>query len=442
MALSFVNEFKLARPKGDGFHPYLNVSGAFLGTGTPLLERDSHGRWRPRRRATLEHVLAKGYGVPVDLEWRMDSLATVARALNRGDRCLAAIALVHAELPALPDAGAAKRMAKADRVWTKFNPDVEAEPRNPQGSGDISGRWTVAGGGSAAARSLLARLTPATLSMLARLASGLAGPVALLGGLLIPTNNTPRTIQGVVRGDPNASYELTEGILSLWWTDASNENHLVPLASNLPDADGYYRLKDGTIVARKVGSAILLDTQAISEAAALQRLMGDEADSSGAIPPSQPGEDRSPERCEKPQPDRGGRKGPQAVAYENFIHNFINPIEPLQPNEAIRVFNEFKAKPTQRDWVYFDDCHNEDQEIGKLVEAKGPGYEAAFNSSSQKFRDKLDAKLLDQAGRQTQAAGSRGVEWYFAEQGAADHVRKLFSDHGIRIKVIYLPMSQ
>jgi len=129
LALPFIREFRLAGRDGDGVHAYLDDQGAFLGRGTPLLEKDASGRWRPRLQATLEWVLTKGYGVPVDLEWRMNGLAAVARALNKGDRSLAAIALVHAELPALPDERAAGRMAKADGL-AKYSPD---QPRVPAG---------------------------------------------------------------------------------------------------------------------------------------------------------------------------------------------------------------------------------------------------------------------------------------------------------------------
>ncbi len=71
MSMPPVREFKIAGPKGDGRHAYLNENGVFIGRGTPLLEKDADGRWRPRQRQLLESLLTKGYGGEVDLESRM-----------------------------------------------------------------------------------------------------------------------------------------------------------------------------------------------------------------------------------------------------------------------------------------------------------------------------------------------------------------------------------
>jgi lysozyme len=112
MTDSQIREFRLAGSRPDGVNPFLSDAGAFLGDGMSLLERDAAGTWRPRPLAGLAD--------------RRASLATLAKALNRGDRSLAAIALVQAELPA--------RLAKA-------NPDVGSEPR------DANGRWTLSAAG-------------------------------------------------------------------------------------------------------------------------------------------------------------------------------------------------------------------------------------------------------------------------------------------------------
>ena len=122
---------RLAR---DGRHAYLDISGAYIGAAVPLLEKDAAGRWQPRSRAIFERLFRIGYQRPLDLEWRMTKLAAVARALNAGDRSMAAIALVHAQLPPLPDLDAAARMAEADGLAKDVNSD---EPRDSQG------RWTT-----------------------------------------------------------------------------------------------------------------------------------------------------------------------------------------------------------------------------------------------------------------------------------------------------------
>jgi lysozyme len=111
-----IRQFRLAKGRPDGINPYLTDAGAFLGNGAPLLDRIGT-QWRPRRIAGLAD--------------RADSLATIAKALNRGDRSLAAIALVQAEFPPL-----------SGEIWGKYAPDYE-EPRVPAGNGRQSGEWTT-----------------------------------------------------------------------------------------------------------------------------------------------------------------------------------------------------------------------------------------------------------------------------------------------------------
>ncbi len=152
---------RLAGPEGDGRHPYVNERGAFVGPGVALVEAepDAIGRahFRPRPVAQLDALLAKAYGVQIDCARLEGHLRAVARALNDGDLARAAIALLHARLPPLPDDAAAERLAKADnalRAWlvewrevrvgvakTNYNPD---EPRVPKGQPG-AGQWTADG---------------------------------------------------------------------------------------------------------------------------------------------------------------------------------------------------------------------------------------------------------------------------------------------------------
>lgn len=146
MSLPSARQFKLASPRGDGRHPYVNADGAFIGRGVPLLERDPLGRWRPRDGATLARLLAIGYGATFELEWRAAQLRGVTAALNEGDLVLAGISLVQMQLPALPCAGNARAMAIADGLLGKYNPDWGDEPRVPAGNPD-GGQWTDGDGG-------------------------------------------------------------------------------------------------------------------------------------------------------------------------------------------------------------------------------------------------------------------------------------------------------
>lgn len=135
-----IREFTVAGPRGDGRNPFLNQNGAFLGHGTPLLEKDSSGQWTPRPQRELERLLSIGYGCPISLDDRMGGLKATAHALNKGDRCLAAIALVHTALPPLPNEDLAQQMARIDNL-TKYRPD---QPRVPAGSPE-GGQWTAEG---------------------------------------------------------------------------------------------------------------------------------------------------------------------------------------------------------------------------------------------------------------------------------------------------------
>jgi len=143
MALPFLRKFTTAGPEGDGRQAYVNADGAFIGCGTPLLERDAYGRWTPRDTAVLEGLLTKGYGVPVALGGRAGRLRSIAEALNKGDLALAGISLVYLELPPLPSDAHAQAMAEADDLLSKYNRD---QPRAPKGDPD-GGQWV--GGGDA-----------------------------------------------------------------------------------------------------------------------------------------------------------------------------------------------------------------------------------------------------------------------------------------------------
>jgi hypothetical protein len=94
-------EFKLAGPKGDGQHPYLNAFGAFIGNSIPLREKDARGHWKPRCQREIEEEFKKVDGYRIDLKPYMASLTTVADALNSDNLALAYIALVLAKLPVL-----------------------------------------------------------------------------------------------------------------------------------------------------------------------------------------------------------------------------------------------------------------------------------------------------------------------------------------------------
>ncbi|MGH6838613.1 MAG: hypothetical protein ACREDT_07400 [Methylocella sp.] len=74
--------------------------------------------------------------------------------------------------------------------------------------------------------------------------------------------------------------------------------------------------------------------------------------------------------------------------------------------------------------VLFDECNESN---GTMIETKGPRFAYLLRFSS------IEANLVkdwtDQATRQVDASGGRAIEWYFAEQAAADKARKIFNDN-------------
>ncbi|MGH6858284.1 MAG: hypothetical protein ACRECP_11805, partial [Methylocella sp.] len=67
------------------------------------------------------------------------------------------------------------------------------------------------------------------------------------------------------------------------------------------------------------------------------------------------------------------------------------------------------------------------------------------------FADKLDNYIMydsireewvDQARRQVQASGGRAIEWYFAEEAAAEEAEDIFAEDDLlkgKIKIIHVP---
>jgi Restriction endonuclease fold toxin 5 len=90
--------------------------------------------------------------------------------------------------------------------------------------------------------------------------------------------------------------------------------------------------------------------------------------------------------------------------------------------------------------VKFDGINNS---TGALLEAKGPGYAPFVENGS--FLDwwRGSSGLVDQANRQLAAAEGAPIEWYFAEQTAANAAQRLLQNNGIQdISIFHLPPAQ
>ena len=407
MLIRRIWNFKLAGPRGDEIHPYLNAEGAFHGGGVALLEKNEFGRWRPRPLPALERILSAGYAQPVDMSRRMQSLDAVATALNDNNPSLAAIALVQAQFPPLPDVDAAQRMREAEALEKEASLAYLRQPRIPAGSVG-AGQWTTEAGGTA--------LAARSLPYLLRLSARLAGPLGVAAGILFPDNENLES-SGEVVGHPGLSYHFSEMRLTLIRHDDQGGARL--LFSGMHGRDGFYRDQDGTIIGRAVGNSFMLDNDGVAAMSAAQSETSDRTSSSTAT------DDASdqPRLCPDPSPDRPGDKRDRNIAYERQISG-------LPPGMAI-YFNG----------VHFDGCRTTD---GTLLEAKGPGYDGALDEDGQwepwyKGKEKLE----EQIERQSRAAGTRLVEWHVAEPSVAQNIEKYVDTHGYtNIIVIHTPARQ
>jgi len=102
--------------------------GLLLG-GTPFIERRDE-RFVVRDRDEIERLLRCGHRHIGEANRLMPGLATVARALNAGDPCLARIAAVHLKLPDLPNAAAREAMEAEDSL-IKYARDEGSIDWNP-----------------------------------------------------------------------------------------------------------------------------------------------------------------------------------------------------------------------------------------------------------------------------------------------------------------------
>jgi hypothetical protein len=269
MSQSWFSSYRLATSKDDDLHPCLKANGAYLGNNLALLERDQIGQLRPRPRDQLESLLSIGYGIPVDLSRRMQSLAAVAKALNDNNRCLAAIAFVQAQFPPLPDAVAEGRMIEADNL-AKGSLAYLTQPRVPAGALG-AGQWTTSGAADA-----ISSIAARSLRWLTAFASRIVAPVATSMGILFPDNENLES-SGSVPGQHGLNYRFSEMRLTLMQNDADGGARL--LFSGMPDNDGYYRDLDGTIVGRAVGNSFMIDNAGIAAMNAVQAAAAASAES-------------------------------------------------------------------------------------------------------------------------------------------------------------------
>jgi hypothetical protein len=147
----FPNGRRFALSDQPGYGVSCGATGVFV-AAVPLLEpcRNCGGfrKWRPRPLDEINRDLGRSYGVPIDFGAKMQALAAIAGALDRGDLLHAHIATLHLQLPdpPAPAKGAqsgveivalAKELHASGMLKRDWDPSKH--PRWPAGSPDSTG---------------------------------------------------------------------------------------------------------------------------------------------------------------------------------------------------------------------------------------------------------------------------------------------------------------
>src|ERR1700719_3949180 len=112
--------WRLSEAGEDNLGLACSDDGLFIGR-TPLIEkRDGH--FVVRQQHDIDRLLSRAFRSEISADRIMSGLASVARALNANDQCLARIAAVHLRIPDIPDRTARDAMEAMD-VFVKYARD-------------------------------------------------------------------------------------------------------------------------------------------------------------------------------------------------------------------------------------------------------------------------------------------------------------------------------
>ncbi|QUD90544.1 hypothetical protein [Phenylobacterium montanum] len=409
--------------------PCFKAQGLILGAGTVLAHVSEGEGVNSAGKDRLEALLATAYGEAIgagtlghtrqavahwskgdhahaDLHLALSGLGPLRRPRDDSERPFLADALMEAGARSdmiLSALGiAASTRGRANKF---YNP---GQPRVPAGNGRVSGQW------ASVARYLLQNLSREALLRLALIAARFSAPTVFLGVLFIPTNKTSPEEEYPVPGHPGLRVGRLVG--ETGWRIIYNDDQGDEQAI-LQQPDGTLHDPKGQIVGRVLPNGhVAIDLAAVAP---------DHVD------------EKEPRYCPAPVKDKYGG-GPDSVAraYEDQVKHFVNPEAPTPSGWAVALPNPGNiAMP-----VTFDDCRHS---TGAMIEAKGPTFtDLLRRAAKSKFLDSVDQKTLKQALNQIAAAGSREIQWYFADAEAAEHVRSLFKKfEGMseRIEIFVLP---
>jgi hypothetical protein len=242
--------FGLSSERGRGI--FCGEEGLFVG-GVPILERllgnDRSEQWRVRPAIDLNRDLSKRYVLPIDIGSKIERLAGIGRALDRGDLVYAMMATLHLDFPEPPDptksaTGYRNAVDLSCRLKAsgllKADWDPNKHPRWPAGSaGGIGGEFAPAGSDNVSSpaepQSDSAQVIPARLDMpdgipftpaqattlpLPRVIPSQPLPSEITPGPLLPPNVNPLHIpRNPYPGRPKCVQEwaqATSDCLDLW----------------------------------------------------------------------------------------------------------------------------------------------------------------------------------------------------------------------------------
>ena len=383
--------------------------------GHPLLQK-KQDCLQPKAMTELQAVLDDAYGATPQLDARryLPGLNGIAKSLNQGDLALAMIGSLLLKLPDVPEANTRKypdeQARDSNGRWTqgaegdaRQSPPADVEPKEAPSLAPVEAE--IAG---EAEGSLIAGLAPRVLGLLGELAGAIAFPVAVLAGVLIPTNRS-NIHYGDLPGFPELSYRSDEGMATIFRRTAAG--NFEPVYEGGPGKNGFYYDADGHVIGRQVGTGILFDHDALVELAAKPPASLEIGANPAFDPDGAPKTDGDEPRVCPPRTkeDITGRSD-RALAYQNQITGL--------PAGWDVLYNG----------VRYDGC---DQVTQRMQEAKGlmGGYLPRLSDEDLK-EDDFYEDIMDQASRQNNAAADRGVDWYFADERFADFFTNEFAKAG------------
>jgi hypothetical protein len=437
----------------------LEKDGLVLGANTRLAKRTADGALDIEGCETrLLTLLSVAYGRPINTNV-LQTLNRASKLARCGDDVLAAMHIALSGLPRLSDPGDASRRlfiadgllemgvrpldiftaldfdpAPLDELEKRYNAN---ELRNPKGDGRVSGEWArdveqAEADAKAIAESVVEQL-PRVVSIATRIRAGLAaagaaateaaaaavGPLVFAAAMVIPYPEPDSEGRGNVEGHPGLRYVWNRDDNTLRVQRVSDGETLI---GGRLTVDG--KLWDGPkLIGHKEGDKLVIDPFMYPD-------MGPDADQ----------KDR-PDLCPKETPDRPGRKGAKGAkdkAYEDQMKLWVNPGNPTPTGFGYAMVN---LKTKQR--IIFDDCQHR---TGFLFDAKGTTYAEMLASHSDGLANGVARNLLTEARNQIGASQEREIYWVFAEEKAAELVRKLFDKKGNeyvkRIAIYYMPPGQ